>query len=172
MSQSVQPVEVTPAPVVPPTCDRDCTSLAEFAYSWEWGENGVCCGSHKFLLHQAAGQIERSVSFSPLVAPGPTPLTRTERIALKSEVYALESELEDLKTRGLELYRANNQLTVQLQATSTRARETEARLRDSEAENARLRTDLTARDAEHGDLVDEVERLRAIAAFVPQNPPV
>jgi len=159
--------EITQAPPPGvPICDRDCINPAAFSFTWAWGESGVCCAHHQFLMNQTANQIERTIQFAPLAAVGPAPLERPERIQLKSEIYALEAEASDLKLRGLEMYRLNERLTSQAQALTVRGRETEAQLRDASREIERLQVELAKRDAEHGDMVDELDRLRTLAAFI------
>lgn len=159
--------EITEAPPAGvPVCDRDgCGAPATVSYAWSWGETGVCCAAHQFLMQQTAGQIDRTIQFSVLVAAGPPPLDRPERIRLKSEIYALEAELSDVKGRGLDMWRLNERLTLQVQALTVRGRETEAQLRDASREIERLACELAKRDAEHGNICDELDRLRTLAAF-------
>ena len=149
----------------PPQCDRDCVEAAVSAYVWEWGERGVCCALHQTLLTQTSQNVGRSVVFAPLTPPAPAPLTRDERTKLKGEVYALGEEIEDLKSRGLALYRENEQLTRQVQATTVRLRETSLKLSEANQELDICRERLLARDAEHGELVDELERLRTLQKY-------
>lgn len=162
--EKTEMTEAPPAGV--PVCDRGCTKPAAFSYAWSWGETGVCCTEHQFLMNQTANQIERTIQFSPLLPTGPAPLDRPERIRLKSEIYALEEESKDLKARGLEMYRLNERLTTQVQALTVRGRETEAQLRDASREIDRLQGELQKRDAEHGNLTDELDRLRTLAQFL------
>jgi hypothetical protein len=163
----MEKAEITEAPPAGvPVCDRDCTKPAVFSYAWSWGETGVCCAEHQFLMQQTATQIERTIQFSALLPTGPAPLDRPERIRLKSEIYALEEETKDLKARGLDMYRLNERLTSQLQAATVRGRETELQLRDASREIERLTCELAKRDNEHGNLTDELDRLRTLASFV------
>jgi NAD(P)H-flavin reductase len=161
----------------PPVCDRanadgsKCSEPAQFTYFWEWGEKGVCCAQHQFLQTQIASQIGRNVQFTPIVAAGPVAMTRDERTRLKGEVYALEEELKDVQARGLALYRENELLARQAQAATVRGRETELQLKEALADLDRARKDLEARDAEHGNLVDEVGRLRTLASFIDDTEP-
>lgn len=165
MSEQIETLTEAP-PAGIPVCDRGCTKPAAFSYAWSWGETGVCCVEHQFLMNQTANQIERTIQFSQLVATGPAPLDRPERIRLKSEIYALEAENGDLKARGLDMYRLNERLTSQVQALTVRGRETEAQLRDASREIDRLACELAKRDAEHGNIVDELDRLRTLAQFL------
>lgn len=151
-------------------CERDnCSELATFSYLWDWGESGKCCSKHAALLQQTSGQLQRGVTITALPATGPVPLTRDERARLKGEAYALEAELEEVKARGLALYQENGVITRTAQAATVRLRETEQQLRESNVEVERLRTELEKRDAEHGNLVDEVGRLRTLAKFQPDT---
>lgn len=147
-------------------CETEgCAELATFSYVWDWGQAGKCCSQHAALLNQTSQQLSRGVQVTALQPTGPVPLTRDERTRLKAECYALEAELEEVKGRGLSLYNENGKLTRQLQATTTRSAETEARLKDATVKIEQLQAELEKRDAEHGNLVDEVGRLRTLASF-------
>lgn len=149
-----------------PVCGTEgCSELATFSYVWAWGQSGKCCSVHAALLQQTSVQLDRTVQVTALVPTGPVPLTRDERSRLKGEAYALEAEIEELKARGLALYRENETLTRTAQAAITRGKETEARLKDALASVGELEVELQKRDAAHGDLVDEVSRLRTLTSF-------
>lgn len=166
MPQQILLVSPPIPPADVPLCDSDgCSEPATFAYVWDWGQSGKACSKHTALLQQTAGQLNRTVQVTALVAAGPVPLTRDERTRLKAETYALEAELEDVKARGLALYNENQVLSRQAQAATVRGRETEAQLKDASAEIERLRTAIQQRDSAHGDLVDEVGRLRTLTSF-------
>jgi hypothetical protein len=154
-------------PTVIPECDHKdgCDRPATFSYLWDWGVGGKACSVHAALLQQTAGNLQRTVTVSALVPVGPVSLTRDERTRLKAETYALEAEIEDVKARGLALYTENGTLTRTAQAAVTRARETEAQLKDALGEIDNLKAKLEERDAVHGTLVDEVSRLRLLASF-------
>jgi hypothetical protein len=156
------------APVVPEQapCDRDCDKPAVYAYLWDWGERGTCCDLHAILLQQVGTQISRTVQLHPLAPPGNQPVTRDERVKLQAHALVLEAELEDVKTRGLELYRLNNELLKTNNMLTVREREAKAQLKDSQLEVAQLKDAVAARDAEHGGLVLEVERLRTLEKMV------
>jgi len=158
---------------LPPTCnDLDCTELATHSYTWEWGTSGHVCQTHAPLLAQKAESLGRKVSVSPLQRPPAKPMLRDERTRLTAQALVLNEELEEAKGRGLELYRENVELVKQVQMMSVRAREADAQLSDLQAKLADKQRQLDARDAEHGELVDELTRLRTIAKFAEQSPPV
>lgn len=151
----------------PPPCSI-CGQPAVSAYTWEWGDTGHCCAVHQSVLQsQTAVQLGRSITFQPLTSAAPPPMTRDERTRLKGEVYALEEEIKDLKLRGSELYTENTQLTQRVQSLTVRGRETEAKLRDAQRELEQLHEEIERRAAEHGELVDEVTRLRTLEKFSP-----
>lgn len=157
---------ITTVANAPPQCDQpDCTRAAVYAYSWEWGEKGVCCETHRFTLNQTSEHLKRAVHFAPL-QQNKAPITRDERTQLMAARLAAEAELEDVKTRGLDLYRENTNLTSQLQALTVRERETAAQLKDATATIQQLKDAAIRRDAELGQLSDEVSRLRTLAKFV------
>jgi hypothetical protein len=157
----------------PPKCDADgCSAPAVFNYAWDWGQKGVCCATHQFTLNQTSEALSRRVNFAPLTPAAAPPITRDERAKLMGAVYAADMEIVDLKARGSLLYAENTSLTRQVQAKSTRLTETEHRLREAIERTAELEQELEKRDAAHGDLVDEVDRLRTLAKFSePTAPP-
>lgn len=148
-------------------CDQDgCTNTAIVNYTWDWGMSGKCCAGHQAEFTQKQEALSRKVQFAPLQTAAPAPLTRDQRTRLQAEVLVLKEELEDAKLRGLDLYRENVKLAQSVQALTVRGRESEAQLRDMSREIERLQTELGKRDAEHGALNDEVERLRTITKFL------
>jgi hypothetical protein len=172
MVQSIQVVDASSTTPEQALCDRGgdgvaCGKPSVFAYLWDWGERGTCCAEHATLLQQIATQINRTVTLHPLLsAPVAAPLTRDERTTLKAAVLVIEEELEEVKSRGLELYRLNNELLKTNNMLTVREREARAQLKDREGEVLHLRGELESRDAEHGELVLEVERLRTLERMV------
>lgn len=154
-----------------PTCDREsCGKAATWAYSFDWGEKGKCCDEHATLLQQISQQVGRGIVLMPL-AQVPTPMTRDERITHHATVMTLHEELQQAKDRGLELYRANQQLLADKKLLQLRDREQHAQLEEAHKAIARLQSALEQRDAENARLVDEAERLRPLEAFVGTEPP-
>lgn len=147
-------------------CDRDCSAAAVLAYQWEWGERGVCCATHAALLQQIAPQIARTVTLIPLARPMPEPLLRDERVRLTAEALVLREELEEHKVRGLEMYRINGEQQRQINTLKVRDREAAAQLKDAEQQQTYLRAKLEERDAEHAELVTEIDRLRHLEALL------
>jgi chromosome segregation ATPase len=135
---------------------------------WDWNESYPVCATHQALAKQTAENLQRTVSFSTIAQPE-QPLTRSERAKLKGEVYALEMEVVDLKARGVNLYNENTALTRQVQSRTVRLQETEAQLKDAQQLVEQLQAKLEERDAEHGNLVDEVSRLRTLSKFTETN---
>lgn len=145
--------------------DAPCTAKAVFAYQWDWGEQGQCCAVHAQLLQQVASQINRTINLYPLQPAVPEPLTRDERTKLKAAVLVLQEELDEAKSRGLELYRATGQLQGDVKLLKVRNTEAEAQLRDARAEVAQLHDELEKRDRENAQLVLELDRLRSLESF-------
>lgn len=166
-----QPAENTPAApehlvVEAPVCDREgCKNAATFAYFFDWGEQGICCSEHATLLQQSAANVQRGVQLTPL-AKVPTPMTRDERITHHATVLTLQEELKQAQERGLELYRANQQLLADKKLLQLRDREQHAQLEEAHKANARLQAEIERRDTENARLVDENERLKPLESFV------
>lgn len=167
--------QLAPSPALPETkmCDRDPSKVATHAYSWDWGEKGVCCAEQVTILQQIAQQVGRGVLITPL-QDVPVPMGRDERAQLLARALVAEEEIEVVKARGLELYRANQQIHAELKLAKVREAEAHAQMVDALAKLQRLDSQLQARDREHARLADEVERLRLLEAFTPGpgEPPV
>lgn len=152
-------------------CDRkddgvECTELATHAYTFDWGESGICCARHATLLQQVAANLQRTIQVSPLRDLPPPPLTRDERTQLVAAKISTETELVEVKARGLELYRLNGEQQRTINTLTVQKRELEAQIRDAEGTITTLRGQLEERDAEHAELVLEVERLRGLEALL------
>jgi len=157
------------APIIdaPPVCDEPgCAEQATHSYTWDWGQSGHKCAKHAALLGQTADNLQRRVSVHPLQALGPAPIGRDERIQLRVKAEVISAELEEAKARGLDLYRDNQGLTRQVQTLTLRAREADAQINDREKKIADLQSKLDARDAEHAEMADELNRLRTVAKFL------
>lgn len=156
-------------------CDRTgvdgvvCSEKATQAYSWDWGETGVCCDTHAVLLQQIAGQIERKLVLTPLTR-APQPIGRDERIALTARSLVLQEEVENAKLRGLELYRINQQLAAELRLYKVRAEEAHVQLTEAQKQAAQLLDEVAERDAENARLLADNERLKLLEASLPDAP--
>ena len=148
-------------------CDRDgCGEPAVFAYQFDWGEAGKCCAKHATLLQQVANQIGRTVALHPLLPATNAPLTRDEKTQLVAKHLVLEQELEEVKARGLDLYRVNGDQARTIATLTLRDREAKAQLKDAAAQLVQLQGKLEEREAEHAELVAEIERLRSLEVMV------
>lgn len=151
-------------------CDqKGCSEPATFAYTWEWGESGKCCGTHQFTLNQTAGNISRAIQFQPLNAGIAPPMERSERIQLIAKAMTLEAELAEGKQRGLELYNQNVHLTAQVQSLTMRERELTVQVNSALADLVKAGEELTQRRAEAANLSDELGRLRVLVDRPPQD---
>lgn len=157
------------------TCDRTgadgvvCGEPATQAYSWEWGEKGVCCDKHAVLLQQIAKQVERTLTLVPLQQPIAPP-TRDERIAMRAKQMVLEEELEAAKLRGLELYRTNQQCIAEMRLAKVRSEEAHVQFIECQKQVNTLIEEVAKRDAENARLLSEVQRLQLLESFQPSQP--
>jgi hypothetical protein len=146
----------------------DCNEPAIAAYRWEWGESGMCCAKHQFLLRQKSTPLNRTIQFVAL-DPGATPsLSRDERTQFHAKILTLEDELRDAKTRGLDLYQDNTKLGEEARRLSARNRELEAQLRDHRAELEETRDE---RDTHLANLADAQHELGRLQAIMPKTAP-
>jgi hypothetical protein len=147
-------------------CDLNPEKPAVFQYLWPWGERGYCSAEGAMLLNQRAEALNRTIQIVAIPDATPAPITRDERIALHAKILTLEAELEESKSRGLELYRTNTRLLERTQLLELREREARAIAEDAQALVTRLEGELAARDTEHASLLEQLERLRALESFV------
>ena len=155
----------------PPRICSSCDKPATVAYRWEWGEEGLACPEHAATLQQTAGNLNRTVTVSPLQPLAPVPLERSERIQLHATILTLEAELGDAKARGLQLYNSNVELSRQVQLLNMRETEAKAQLKDADAVNTALGAKLEESETQCAELAEEVGRLRTLAQFVEERPP-
>lgn len=146
-------------------CDKDPSQQAVYSYRFDWGEEGVVCAEQATRLQQVAQQTGRGVVLVPL-SNEPPPVTLDERRQHHATRLALEEELTAAKGRGLELYRVNQRLSQELSAANAVNAELKSQLEQRD-DDLLKQASLTRRlEAEHGDLVSELERLRAVASLV------
>lgn len=145
-------------------CDVDgCELIALASYVWDWGEQGVCCGTHQTILGQKATALKRQIRFAALNPGAPPPLTRDERAMLIAQKLSAEAEADEIKARNADLMQVNKQLALQVQTLTTVRRELEAQQRDAEGKRVEADGIADRLRAEAAELADELSRLRIIA---------
>lgn len=172
MQQALQ--QSTTSDTLPPSaeisnCDQDCDEPATLAYRWEWGATGACCTRHAALLQQTSKSLKRSVVIHPIERAAPAPLLRDERMQLVAKSLVLEAELTEAQTRGLDVYRKNGDLQVQLNTAIVRERELKAQVADAQVKLSDLQARSDALNQENGQLLVELERLHDLELFVAQR---
>lgn len=168
MQQQTAETALVLAPGEQPCC-KDPSQKATHAYFWDWGESGFVCAEQAAILQQQAPQLGRTVQITPLPPTGPVEPTRDERIGWFALQKTLELELEDAKSKGLELWRNNEQLRKENQLHVTRKAsadlereqllETIGKLEQANAELGR----------ENAELLNKLERAQTLAAFAPRG---
>lgn len=167
-----QQQETAPAVVLAPgeqLCSKDPSQKATHAYQWDWGESGVVCAEQAALLQQAAPQLGRQLVIYPLAPTAPAAPTRDERIAWYAKEKTLELELEDAKSKGLELWRNNEALRKENHLHTVRkaqADEERARVQETLDNQHRRIAEL---EKENADLLNQLERAKTLAAFAPRG---
>src|SRR5262245_11890217 len=149
-----------------------CKEQATHTYVWEWGETGVFCSTHQIVLQQTADNLQRRITFAPISSLATPPLQREERVRLRAEALVLGEELEEAKTRGLDLYRQNTALIAQVQSLTVREREAQAQRKDAVIAAEKAEVQLHDLQAENATLADELGRLRVLidVGSPPQGP--
>jgi len=147
----------------------DCHEPAVAGYQWDWGERGVCCAKHQFLLRQKQPAIGRGLQFAVLPGATTSPMTRDERTRMHATVLTLEDELRDAKSRGLELYQSNTKLAEESRRLAARNRELEAQLKDMQHEMQALSDKHDTHLADLQDARDELNRAQRLQALTPER---
>jgi DNA repair exonuclease SbcCD ATPase subunit len=145
----------------------DCQDPVVATYQWPWGESGLTCAKHQTVLAQRAAQLKRSVVIAPLEPGNPTPLDRTERTAFHAQILALQEECDELKKRGLELYRANESLQDMIRTEQAKRASLEASLGLAHEELAGLRVRNGELEVAAARENAELQQLRALVSPEP-----
>jgi uncharacterized phage infection (PIP) family protein YhgE len=134
--------------------------VAEFV--WPWGETGLVCAHHRIILAQKSKRLNRDVVITPLQSGTPAPLTRDERIASKARIMTLEEELDEAKSRGMDLYRQLEELKAQLVRANRNAKAADEELKALLDERDSLRQLLGEAQLAAARENDELQQLRAL----------
>lgn len=155
-------------------CSFDgCTEEALFSYVWAWGENGVCCERHRFILGQQSQRLQRAVTITPLDPGAPKPVTRDERIGYHARVMALEAELQEVQGRGATLSEGVSELKRQLRTSEAQKAALESELQSHRERVADLSGNLAASQQAAAKAQGEVERLtRRLAIYEVDGDPL
>lgn len=143
-----------------------CTGEALFGYVWAWGDSGVCCERHRFILGQQSQRLGRAVTITSLDPGAPKPVTRDERIGYQARILALEEELQDVHARGLTLHEHGTELGRQLRTLTAQNQTLESELQAHRERVAGLDQELADTRTAHAKAGAEVLRLeRLLAAY-------
>ena len=146
------------------TMTHDCHEPAVASYVWPWGEEGLCCATHRPLLAQVEKNTKRRVSLAMLNPGAPLPMTHDERVAHHAQRLALEEELSEARARGVELHKAHQDLVRQLRTAQAQIGTLEAAAKVSDGNRAELERELARVRAELGHVVEDLQRERALNA--------
>lgn len=149
-----------------PKCD-ECDAPASHSYTWEWGQSGFVCPTHQALKAQQAVNLSRACSFGVVSSTATAPLQREERVRMRAETLVAQEELAEAKTRGLEMYRQNQQLTQQVQSLKVQLRECESLRTDAVAAAEPMRKEIERLRIELAEATDEIGRLKVLVEIPP-----
>lgn len=139
-----------------------CTNTPVASYTWPWGETGLVCATHTVNLRQMEKNLKRQVTITPLQPGEPTPITRDERIASKARIMALEEELDEARSRGMDLYRQHEDLQRKLKVALAQTAAVDAELKSVVEERDDLRRLLGEAQLAAARENDELQQLRAL----------
>jgi hypothetical protein len=146
-----------------------CQEPASHTFRWEWGEEGKCCPACIALVQQTGVNLNRSVSVTPLGPAVEQPVSRSERTQLIAAKLSAEAELAEVVSRAEQLYNSNVDLTKQVQTHTMRAREHATIVSEKDNQIGRLSRDLERREQELADATAELQRLRLLSQFAPEQ---
>jgi len=145
---------------------KECNKPATHRFRWEWGEEGTCCFACVALMQQTAANLSRSIQFTTLDANAEPPLQRSERTLLIAGKIAAEQELEEVKSKGHELYQQNVSLAREVQQHLQRSKSLTTQVTEQTAQIEKLATQLADKESELVKQSDELQRLRLLVPFV------
>lgn len=151
-----------------PQCES-CDAPATLAYRWDWGKTGLVCAKHASLLQQRSKGLKRGIAVHPIAQASPAPLLRDERIALTARALVLEDEVRAHESTCETQHRKIGDLSLQLNAAISKARELEAQNRDAAAKLQAAEENASRLSSENGRLLVELERLRELEAIVAER---
>ena len=136
-------------------CDGE---LAFFAFSWDWGEHGVCGHKGRMLLEQKSKSLKRDVTFVSLGNEQSAPMERSERQNYEARVLAAEAEAESSKQRAGKLAVSLDEAQKDLMRERQVAAGLRAELDSSRKKNEELSESVMKSQAEKGALSDSYEQ--------------
>jgi septal ring factor EnvC (AmiA/AmiB activator) len=139
---------------------ESCEQEAMFSYVWAWGENGVCCERHRFILGQQSQRLARPVTVTPLDPGAPAPLRTDERIGFHARAMALQEELHEVQARSMKLHEGNEDLARQLRTMSAQKAVLESELQEHRERVGDLSNELVKSQQAAAAAGSELERLR------------
>lgn len=148
--------------LAPAVCTMEsCAESALYAYTWDWGESGYCCGPHAVTLNHRAAALSRICTLVALKPGAAEPVTQDERTQMHARLLGAQDTIDDLKNRGRQLFEANqvlvqevNRLTTERTELLTEMGELRAAIEQLAKEKAQLIRQLAER-------TDEMVRLKA-----------
>lgn len=143
-------------------CDKDPSQQAVYSYRFDWGEEGAVCAEQATILQQVAAQTGRNVLLVPLSMEPPPP-TLDERRQYHATQLALQDELEAARARGLELYRSNQAMALEMRAARSRQAELESQIVAHSADVAKLSEALAESNRQNAQLVAELQQVKRVA---------
>lgn len=147
-----------------------CNETALYAYTWDWGESGFCCGLHAVTLRHRSMALGRAVTLTALKPGAVAPVSHDERIQMHAKLLAAEDTVREVKERNAALFEANRQLTEEIRRMRIEASELNAQLKDARAEADQLTSEKMAALRQLGETNHELARLQGILDAAAQAP--
>lgn len=140
----------------------DCKEPAVALYQWPWEDHpSACCSRHQFMLHQKAETLGRPVTISPLHVAAP-PMALDERQQMHAAILARNDEIEQLKSRGAELYKQNQDVIAEARRLAARNGELDTQIRELKAKLVEVNKERDEMTVQRNQLSTDLERTRIL----------
>lgn len=147
-------------------CEKKPELEAKWRARWEWGENVHVSDEGRAELEQLAGNLGRRVEFSELTPGQSPPVERAERVAYKSQIFALEEEIVELRGKCASLYAELTTTRADHRLMLIKSSAAETAVKSSNDERDKANAAALALTRENTLLKDEVSTLRAVLGDV------
>lgn len=144
------------------TVEAGCPESPVATYTWPWGEHGLCCVRHQVILAQKAQQLRQQVHIVPLRPGEPTPMAHDERVNLNAQILSLRAELEEARTRGLDLYHDVETLQAQVRTLTAQKAALDGENKTAATRNSELLAQVASIRSQAAKYSEELQRLQAL----------
>jgi septal ring factor EnvC (AmiA/AmiB activator) len=142
--------------------EQGCNETALYAFTWDWGESGYCCGMHAVTIRHRSLALGRVATLTALRPGAVSPVTQDERIQMHARVLAAEDTVVEIKRRNSDLFEANKELTAEIRRLRIEVSQLTSQVQDARAEAAQLTGEKMAAVKQLAETNHELARLEGV----------